>query len=104
MKSRVLGCVLEQDTIPPDSAGQHCHDIRLQIRQEILGEVLSLPKKILDKFGLDFTICLHILYIYIYIFTSPSDENKKFVHLGRLFLPFCPVGYVYSKTNILKKK
>ena len=51
---------------------------------------MSLLKKIWEKFGLEFQVCLYILYI----FTSPSAENKdKFVHLGRLFLPSRPVGY-----------
>ena len=51
---------------------------------------MSLPKKIWEKFLLEFQVCLYILYI----FTSPSAENKEmFVHLGRHSLPSCPVGY-----------
>ena len=46
-----------------------------------------------EKFFLEFQVCLYILYI----FTSPSAENKeKFVHLGRLLLPSRPVGYSLS--------
>ena len=36
-------------------------------------EVLSLSKKIWEKFGLEFQVCLYILYV----FTSPSAENKE---------------------------
>ena len=44
------------------------------------------------KFGRSFY--LNFRFAYIYIFTSPSAENReKFVHLGRLFLSSRPVGY-----------
>ena len=57
---------------------------------------MSLPKKIWEKFGLEFQVCLYILYI----FTSPLAENKdKFVHLRRLFLPSRPVGYSLKKDD-----
>ena len=55
----------------------------------------KLAKKFREKVGLqenseEVIICLYTLYI----FNSPSAENKeKFVHLRRLFLPSHPVGY-----------
>ena len=56
----------------------------------------KLNKKFREKFGLEFQVYLYILYI----FTSPSAENKdKFVHLGRLFLPSCPVGYSLKRDD-----
>ena len=61
---------------------------RVQTRQEIKGEVKSSPQENLEVWN-EFPVCLYILYI----FTSPSAENKeKFVHLGRLFLPSHPIG------------
>ena len=47
-------------------------------------------------FGLpSIKVCLYILYIFI----SPSAENKKFVHLGRLVLPSRPAGYSLIKLS-----
>ena len=48
------------------------------------------PRKFERRFNLLEFLVSHILYI----FTSPSAENReKFVHLGRLFLPSRLVGY-----------
>ena len=59
---------------------------------------MSLPKKIWEKFLLEFQVCLHCI---LYIFTSPSAENsEKSVYLGRLFLHSRPVGYSLKKYAI----
>ena len=44
------------------------------------------------KFYDELRLLWNSVYI-LYIFTSPLPENKKFVHIGRLFLPSRPVGY-----------
>ena len=82
---------------------------RSPIRLFIAKSGFKLNKKFREKFclsprkfgrSLDLNFRLSCLYI-LYIFTSPSAENKdKFVHLRRLFLPCCPVGYSLKKMII----
>ena len=74
-----------------------CRGQHKALRKNRQGEVLRHFKDFGEKFWSKFWISLYVLYI----FTSPSAQNReKSVNLGRLFLPIRPLGWAQSLSEV----